>query len=300
MTWRQATRDELRTFYQREFPHYLGLLPDHVTAQGPKEIGIAFDQSYPIKKDDAPPRDFIRRDTRLGSDGERVKPAFTGMTEGSRPLVEFIQTPAAADPLGDTSYGLVDPALTDQQAPLPAAVYHSLACWERSHIVAIDIDAKDIAYERVTQNKDPTGTNRQSILQNSGVIDAPPAGFPYAFGDINQALRDGFAIREILEDDFAADETLVVYSGQGCHVYLLDDDSEHRYDTQSRDVLANLLTEQYGFTIDRQVTVDSERLIRLPYSLHSEVCRMVQPIQSPDFEYRTKARPTFLQEVSNA
>jgi len=41
-------------------------------------------------------------------------------------------------------------------------------------------------------------------------------------------------------------------------------------------------------------------LIRIPYSLHSEVCRMVQPIQSPDFEYRTKAKPTFLQEVSNA
>jgi len=294
-TWRGATRAELQRFYQDEFPHYLGLMPDHVIAQGPKEIGMAFNQSYPIKKADAPSRDFIRRNTRDQSNGGREKPVFTGISDGSCPLVDFLQQPAEADPLGDTPYGLADPAVTEQPAPVPAAVYHSLAYWDRSHIVTIDIDAKDLAYDRAIQDLDVEDKERNTILQEAGVIDAPPEGFPYAFGDINQALRDGFAIRDILEDDFAAEETMVVYSGQGCHVYLLDDDRDHRYDTQSRDVLATLLTETYGFTIDRQVTVDSERLIRMPYSLHSEVCRIVQPIQSPEFDYRTTAKPTCLE-----
>ena len=91
---------------------------------------------------------------------------------------------------------------------------------------------------------------------------------------------------------------LVVYSGQGVHVYLLDDDLDHRYDEKSREVLNDLLLERYEIPIDPVVTADRSRLLRVPYSLHADVCRVVQPIESPAFDPRTEARPQVLETES--
>jgi len=98
----------------------------------------------------------------------------------------------------------------------------------------------------------------------------------------------------IFEDDFNAEETMVVYSGQGVHIYLLDTNLAHRYDAKSREVLNDLLQETYEIPIDPVVTADRRRVARLPYSLHADVCSVVQPIESPNFDVRS-ATPEVLQ-----
>ena len=170
--------------------------------------------------------------------------------------------------------------------------------WERLWVLAVDIDAKDIAAQRASREITANETDddvETKKLRAADILDSEPEGYPYAFTDIEDALEYGFIVQEIFEDDFAARETLVVYSGQGCHIYLLDTDRKHQYDEQSREVINDLLLEEYEIPIDPVVTADRRRVMRLPYSLHADVSRIVQPIESPDFDFRTEAAPSFLE-----
>ncbi|WP_232833863.1 DNA primase [Saliphagus sp. LR7] len=299
MTWKEATRDEIYTFYTEEFPEYTDLLPSFITPTAPKEFGLSFRERHPIRKDGQPDRDFIRRATwRTNSSGEQLSRNFSDQDA----LLSFFQSPARHDPLQDSKYALADPALTEKGDPLAEGVYYGLDNWERPWVIAVDIDAKDIATARAERDRADTppaiqsmDSNREdALLADSGIRAADPAGYPYAFEDIGRAIEYGFETRDIFTDAFAAEETMVVYSGQGVHVYLLDDDPEYDYDEKSREVLNDLLLEQYDIPIDPVVTADRSRLLRVPYSLHAEVCRVVQPIESPAFDPRTDARPQFL------
>ncbi|AQL44717.1 DNA primase (plasmid) [Halorientalis sp. IM1011] len=292
--WREATRSELHTYYTDTFPAALDAFPTFLSVAGPKQYAIAFRSEYPIRSADAPDRSFVRRDTwQTTASGDRTNQQFESMAA----LLEFIQYPARADPAQGSEYALVDPDLVDHPAPRPDAVYFALDHWERPWLLAVDIDAKDIAAQRAGADTTAGGVagidNEQ--LQAAGILDSPPEGYPYTFADIEQALEYGFTVQEIFADDFEAAETLVVYSGQGCHVYLLDTDREHRYDEQSREVINDLLLEEYGIPIDPVVTADRRRVMRLPYSLHADVSRIVQPISDPDFDFRTEATPAFLE-----
>lgn len=290
--WREAAREELHAYYTETFPNQLDALPSFLTANGPKQYAIAFREPYPIQKEDAPDRTFIRRDTWQTSDsGDRSVQQFDSL----EPLVEFIQYPARYDPARGSDYALVDPDLVERKEPRPDAVYYALDHWERPWVLAVDIDAKDIAAQRASSKTDGMADQVETYpLRTAGILDNPPEGYPYAFEDIEQALEYGFAVQDIFEDDLAADETMVVYSGQGCHVYLLDTDREHHYDEQSREVINDLLLEEYEIPIDPVVTADRRRVMRLPYSLHADVSRVVQPIDSPSFDFRTEATPPFL------
>nr|WP_237718959.1 DNA primase [Halogranum salarium] len=217
--------------------------------------------------------------------------------DSSDDLVAFIQHPARYDPAQGSDYALADPDLCERPEPRPDAVYYALDHWERPWVLTVDIDAKDVAAQRAARESttvdspDDVGTEH---LSETGILESDPEGYPYAFADIEQALEYGFTVKDIFEDDFAAEETMVVYSGQGCHVYLLDTDLEHRYDEQSRQVINDLLLEAYEIPIDPVVTADRSRVMRLPYSLHADVSRVVQPIESPAFDFRTDAIPPFL------
>lgn len=292
MTWRGATREEIYRYYTEEFPHRIDDLPSFITPTGPKEFGVAFQQAYPIKKEDAPDRDFVRRQMWTNDrENERGQPCFLTVDD----LVRFIQHPARYDPLRRTSYGLVDPDVIDEPEPFAAGVYYAADHWNRPWLLFVDIDAKDVARIRALEQVDDDGyENREELLRKSGVLSAEPAGYPYTFEDIQRSLEYGFEVTSIFESDFEADETLVVYTGQGVHVYLLDTDAQHRYDAKSREVLNDLLVEEYGIPIDPVVTADRRRLARLPYSLHSGVCRVVQPIETPQFDFQREAQPEFL------
>jgi DNA primase catalytic subunit len=87
---------------------------------------------------------------------------------------------------------------------------------------------------------------------------------------------------------------MVVYSGQGCHVYLLDDDPDHRYDETARELINDALTKDHDIPIDTVVTADRRRVTRLPYSLHADVSRIVTPIDTPDYDFRNDPVPQFL------
>lgn len=283
--WREATREELFAYYREEFPEYIPALPDHITPTGPKQYAIAFQSRYPIKKDGAPDRDFIRRYPR-GRDGDAAY-QFQDWDD----LTAFFRYPAENDPLRTTDVGLVDPALSEQPSPAPRAVYYSLDHWDRPWMLAVDIDAKDIAKGRAKQMYGDRYDDTDTLLDHAGIISGDPSGFPYEFEDIQAAIEYGFATKEVFEERFLAEETLVLYSGQGVHVYLLDDDRHHKYDEKSREVINDLLEDVFEIPIDPVVTADRKRVMRLPYSLHGEVSRIVQPIDSPDFDFRADAVP---------
>ena len=292
--WREATREELSAYYTETFPERIGMLPSFMTVTGPKQYAIAFREAYPTQTQNTPDRTFIRRDTwQTNESGDRTAQQFDSTDE----LIEFIQYPARYDPAQGSGYALVDPDLLERPEPCPDAVYYALDHWERPWVLAVDIDAKDIAAQRATRNAtavesaDSVGTEQ---LRDAGIFESVPEDYPYSFRDIEQALEYGFTVKEIFNDEFGAEETMVVYSGQGCHVYLLDIDREHRYDEESREVINDLLLEAYEIPIDPVVTADRSRVMRLPYSLHAGVSRIVQPIESPNFDFQTEATPDFL------
>ena len=292
--WRETTREELHSYYTETFPDQLDALPSFLTVEGPKQYAIAFREAYPIRKQNAPDRSFIRRDTwQTSESGDRTIQQFDSMEA----LLEFIQYPARYDPAQGSDYALADPDLLERPEPRPDAVYYALDHWERPWVLAVDIDAKDIAAQRASNETTAGEVDdvETEELRAAGVLDSPPEGYPYTFEDIEQALEYGFTVQEVFEDDFAAEETMVVYSGQGCHVYLLDTDREHHYDEKSREVINDLLLDEYGIPIDPVVTADRRRVMRLPYSLHADVSRVVQPIDDPGFNFRTEATPDFLE-----
>lgn len=287
MTWRQATRKEIFTYYTEEFPSYVDQLPSLITAGGPKQYAVAFRDPHPVRSGEVPDRDFVRRDTwQTGRDGERTIPEFGDFGD----VLAFIQHPARNDPLGRSEYGLADPDVLEKSEPVPEAVYYALDHWDRSWVLLVDIDAKTIAQNRAAATGKPVAKGEsEAALDAAGILDAEPVGHPYAFEDIERAIEYGFEVRDIFEEDFAAEETMVMYTGQGVHVYLLDDDPAHYYDEQSREVVNDLLLDTYEIPIDPVVTADRRRVARLPYSLHADVCRVVQPIESPDFDVRAAA-----------
>lgn len=71
-------------------------------------------------------------------------------------------------------------------------------------------------------------------------------------------------------------EVRVVYSGRGFHVHVLDEDT-FGWSKRKRSVLARRLKKE-GFLMDEWVTTGGMRLIRLPYSLHGMVSRVVLPL----------------------
>jgi hypothetical protein len=288
MTWRTASREEIKSFYREEFATHLADRLEHITATGPRQYALAFREPYPSRTEGRPPRDFIRRDT-CSTNGHPEH--FEHMGD----VIDFIRQPARNDPLGD----LADPDTVEKAAPIPDAVYYALDHWTRSWVILVDIDAKDLARERATHmirewDVDPAELSSEELLAKSGIQDGPPAGYPYEFKDIDHSISQGFEVAAVFETRFNAEETQVVYTGQGVHVYLLDDDNAHAWDAKSREVLNTVLTEEFEIAVDEQVTADRRRVARLPGSLHADVSRIVQPIDSPEMDPRTDCQPDYL------
>jgi hypothetical protein len=72
-------------------------------------------------------------------------------------------------------------------------------------------------------------------------------------------------------------EVMIVYSGRGFHIHVFDKES-FNWSRRKRSKLARKLKKE-GFLIDEWVTTGGMRLIRLPYSLHGMVSRIVLPLQ---------------------
>ncbi len=282
--WRAATPEEIRRYYRTTFPGMVERLPERVAPPGPIQYGIALNEAYPTVGDAVPAKTFLRRHShREGRGGATRSITFDGWDD----LLEWVQTPAEADPLrGITDQALADPMLVEADRPVPEALYYSLQHHDRPWVVLLDIDAKDIAADRAADAET--------------IEDRPPVGYAYTFEDINRAIEYGITAEQILQDRYDADQTQVYYTGQGVHVYLLDTDLEYRYDRRSRDVLVTLFQELHEIPIDGVVTSDPARFGRLPWSLHAGVSRVVTPVESQSFTPDADAVPPFLQEETGA
>ena len=74
----------------------------------------------------------------------------------------------------------------------------------------------------------------------------------------------------------------IVYSGRGFHIHVFDPEA-YALSTKQRRQLAREEKEK-GFQIDEWVTAGDMRLIRLPYSLHGLVSRIVIPVEKSELD----------------
>jgi DNA primase catalytic subunit len=153
---------------------------------------------------------------------------------------------------------------------------------------------KDVAAEAAREPGDTR--DRRKVIEEEPFLEDEPDGFQYRFEDVEHALEYGFELERILQEKFDFEDTLVVYSGQGAHVYGVDDDPAYRYPTQARMFIVDYLEDRYNIPLDGQVTTDTRRVMRLPYSLHTEVSRVVTPVQDENFDPRTEPLPPFLKQ----
>ena len=82
------------------------------------------------------------------------------------------------------------------------------------------------------------------------------------------------SLYEELKENFTS--VRVVYSGRGFHIHVFDEEA-FTMSRKERKELAKELKAK-GFPIDEWVTSGDMRLIRLPYSLHGMVSRIVTPL----------------------
>ncbi|WP_302083328.1 DNA primase [Salinibaculum rarum] len=308
--WRSATPREIQTYYEEEFPDYVDDIPNWITPTGPIEYAIALTDPYPVVVGDQPTenrnskRNFIRRSTQPD---EQPEPRFNKWDD----LLEFFQKPVHNDPKkgdGPPSPGLIDPKIAESSdyedldgvdvstVPAADAIYYGLEHHDRFWVLVFDIDAKDVAIEDHKQKNDPR-RNKQ-IAKEAGVRDKPPLSedqkFSYTWDDVQQSIQYGFELKTWLEDCLEFTDTEVFYSGQGTHVYALDEDASHHYTERTRKFLMAYITEVLDIPVDTKVTPDDSRVMRLPYSLHADVSRIVTPVNSPAFDFRSDPVPEFL------
>ena len=91
----------------------------------------------------------------------------------------------------------------------------------------------------------------------------------------------------------------IIYSGRGFHIHIFDNDSFSWSYKKRKDLADTVLGK--GFPIDEWVTSGGARLIRVPFSLHGMVSRIVYPLRidelanfNPIEDPRTK--PSFLKD----
>jgi len=98
--------------------------------------------------------------------------------------------------------------------------------------------------------------------------------------ELNMVKTETFKLYEELEKTFS--EMKIVYSGRGFHIHVFDEDT-YCWKYKVRKEFAKKLKAK-GFLIDEWVTTGGMRLIRLPYSLHGMVSRIVIPLEVKELE----------------
>jgi len=101
-------------------------------------------------------------------------------------------------------------------------------------------------------------------------------GLAFCELELSMVKEETIKLHEELEKQFS--DTRVVYSGRGFHIHVFDPEP-FNWSYRRRRVLARELKRK-GFLIDEWVTTGGMRLIRLPFSLHGMVSRVVTPIEA--------------------
>jgi len=104
-------------------------------------------------------------------------------------------------------------------------------------------------------------------------------GLSFCDWEFEEVRRQAVSLYDELSADWS--HLAPVYSGRGFHIHVLDADA-YRLTKTERTRIASRIAERYA--IDEWVTSGEMRLIRLPYSLHGMVSRVVVPLPRGDLQ----------------
>ena len=105
-------------------------------------------------------------------------------------------------------------------------------------------------------------------------------GFSFCEVELDMIKQEAIGLYEFLKKRFC--DVIVVYSGRGFHLHVLDPKA-CLLSTKERLKLAKQV-KQTGFHIDEWVTSGEYRLIRLPFSLNGIVSRIALPLKKDELE----------------
>jgi len=168
---------------------------------------------------------------------------------------------------------------------LPESVYYDRNVYDAKQRVVGQELAFDLDPENLTCPVHGTLADKMKRRQ----------GLAFCELELNMVKKETRHLCEELQERFA--ELRVVYSGRGFHIHVFDKET-FTWKRTERQRLARELKKK-GFLIDEWVTTGGMRLIRLPYSLHGMVSRVVLPIEADElagFDPTTDPRciPNFL------
>lgn len=115
--------------------------------------------------------------------------------------------------------------------------------------------------------------------------------------ELNMVKSQAANLYEYLEKQFS--NMKIVYSGRGFHIHVFDSEA-YAFSRKERRQIARIVKEK-GFQIDEWVTAGGMRLIRLPYSLHGLVSRIVLPVEKSELDrfdpvHDERCMPKFLSQ----
>jgi DNA primase catalytic subunit len=105
-------------------------------------------------------------------------------------------------------------------------------------------------------------------------------GLSFCKLELDMVKEQAASLYEHLETQFS--NMKIVYSGRGFHIHVFDPEA-YALSHKKRSQIARKVKEK-GFKIDEWVTAGDMRLIRLPYSLHGLVSRVVVPVEKGELE----------------
>ncbi len=100
-------------------------------------------------------------------------------------------------------------------------------------------------------------------------------GLGFCSIELDMVKEETANLYEELQKEFSL--LKIVYSGRGFHIHVLDEET-FNWNSKQRKQFASEIKSK-GFLIDEWVTSGGMRLIRLPYSLHGMVSRIVTPVR---------------------
>jgi len=105
-------------------------------------------------------------------------------------------------------------------------------------------------------------------------------GLSFCKIELELVKEQALSLYEHLEAQFSSMK--IVYSGRGFHIHVFDPEA-YALSTKERRQIAQKVKEK-GYKIDEWVTAGDMRLIRLPYSLHGLVSRIVIPVEKGELD----------------
>jgi len=105
-------------------------------------------------------------------------------------------------------------------------------------------------------------------------------GLSFCALELEMVRKQAISLYEYLEKEFS--NMRIVYSGRGFHIHVFDPKAYALSDKKRRELAQTV--KKKGFGIDEWVTAGDMRLIRLPYSLHGLVSRIVVPVEKSELE----------------